>query len=318
MFPLVVAVWGLLYMFCPAQAPIPATAPGTTFKFPGAAAAQRRYLDGLQVARQTYATELDPVIREAMTRQLLNEANAMNELKKQLLAGVTPLSRANAAMPKANDARVRFEKAVTELRRQYSAGLDQALKAVMVAGEIEEANAINAELKNLATGGASSANFAAATPVPLSSTMAGRMTPGLLLARFPKHPSQTEDLRTGYVPYASLGSPVGPPETIGELSTWRKNANENAAVTGFIRIERAGTYEFRTKSDWDRNELMINGKIVCPFRDGENTPGVAKLQQGFAPIICIGYYKATVETRVQWKPPQAKEFVDIPASLLMH
>lgn len=320
-FPLMAILWVSLCLTSSAQtpAPAPAAAPATTFKSPGAAAAQRRYLDGLQVARQAYAAELDPIMKAAMARQSLAEANALNELKGQLLAGTTPPAGENPALAKANNARLRFEKAVADLRRQYSAGLDQALKVVMTAGQIEEANAINTELKSLGAGGASpGGNMAAATPVPFNSTMASRLVPGLLFTRYPKQPQQTEELRGGYVPYSALGSPLGPPATIADISTWRKEATENATVTGFIRIERAGTYEFRTQSDWDRNELMINGKIICAFQNGRAQPGVVKLQQGFVPVISIGYYKAATEIRIRWKPPQAKDFVDIPAALLFH
>ena len=39
---------------------------------------------------------------------------------------------------------------------------------------------------------------------------------------------------------------------------------------------------------------------------------------GLLPIVCVGYAHSTTEVRVQWKPPGAAEFSDIPSSLFSH
>jgi hypothetical protein len=147
----------------------------------------------------------------------------------------------------------------------------------------------------------------------------GRSAEGLLITRYPKHPSQTDgDKRGGYVPYTELGKPLAAPKTVHTISVWSKAKTENAVVAGFINIAQAGVYGFRTTSGWDRNELLIDGKIVCKFKDGENKEETAELRAGLLPIVSVGYYLETDVVHVQWKPPGASEFSDIPPSLFSH
>jgi hypothetical protein len=94
--------------------------------------------------------------------------------------------------------------------------------------------------------------------------------------------------------------------------------NENAVVAGLLRIDIPGTYQFRTNSGYDRNELLVDGKVVCKFRDGENKTGVVELRPGLLPIVSVGYAHSTSEVHVQWKPPGAAEFSDLPSSLFSH
>jgi hypothetical protein len=89
-------------------------------------------------------------------------------------------------------------------------------------------------------------------------------------------------------------------------------------VSGFIKIDQPGVYEFRTDSDWDRNELIINGQIVCKFRDGSNKAQNIELSAGLIPVTSIGYATETAETRIQWRPPGQADWSDIPNELLSH
>ncbi len=264
--------------------------------------------------------ELESSVKAAMAAGSLDEANAINDLRKVLEAGGMPKPGQTFKTPHANDARGRFEKGVANAQRQYAADLQTSLKAAMAAADLNEANAINAELKGVAaTAAAPAVAAAASTPPPLGTATAGHSASGLLLTRYAMHPSQKDGNRyTGYVPYAELGKPLAAPKTIRTVSEWTKDVNENAVVSGLIRIDQPGRYEFRTTSGYDRNELLIDDKIVCKFKDGENKAASVDLRPGLLPIVCVGYAHSTTEVRVQWKPPGAADFSDIPSTLFSH
>jgi len=304
-----------------AQAPSAALTGERAFQTPAANAAQDRYVIALEQARAAFATGLEPALKAAMAGGSLDEANAINELKKRLEAGGMPATAGQVfKTTSANDARARFEKAVATAQRQYAADLNPILKATLAAGQLNEANAIDGELKALgATAITPSAALAATTPAPLGAATAGRFSPGLLLTRYPTHPSQKDGNRyTGYVPHTQLGKPIGAPRTIRTVSDWSKQVDENAVVAGWLRIDQPGTYQFRTNSGFDRNELLVDGKIVCKFRDGENKVGTVELRPGLLPIVSVGFAHSTTKVETQWKPPGAAEFSDIPSSLFSH
>ncbi|MES2595362.1 MAG: hypothetical protein V4662_08510 [Verrucomicrobiota bacterium] len=140
--------------------------------------------------------------------------------------------------------------------------------------------------------------------------------PGLSLVRFPLHPSQaTADKGTGYVHYKSFGKPLRAAKTVYSLAKWEKPVEENAIVIGYIKIDKEGTYNFRTDSDWDRNELIIDDKIVCAFRDGANKGQSVQLRSGLLEIVSVGYTISTTDTRVQWMPPGQTTWTEIPKEL---
>jgi hypothetical protein len=154
------------------------------------------------------------------------------------------------------------------------------------------------------------------TPAEAPVKIAG---PGLTFLRYGTHPSQvTANNYTGYVPYTELGKPLKAPRTVSGISKWEKAIDENAVVMGYIKIEKAGTYAFRTDSGYDRNELIIDGKIVCKFGDGANKGQTVELREGLLPIVSAAYLKSTTEVRVQWIPPGQKDWSDIPNKLLSH
>src|SRR5882757_2947735 len=87
--------------------------------------------------------------------------------------------------------------------------------------------------------GSLSAQNAAAPSTPIR--IAG---PGLTLLRFGLHKSQANmDNGTGYVHYSEFGPPLKAPRTVTSISKWMKaNEDENALLTGYIKIEKAGAY----------------------------------------------------------------------------
>jgi hypothetical protein len=305
-----------------AQSANPAPA---AFQTVGAKAAQKHYLDMLQSARAAYATDLDPAIKAVLAAGSLDEANALNQLKKDLLAGtMPPIPGTPSKALLANSARTRFERAVLLAQRNYALELQPALKAAMGAALLDEANAINAELKGLAALAPAPATPAASVASPVTPTggapsMNRSSGPGLMITRYPMHPSQKDGNRgAGYVPYNELGKPLGAPKNVRTLAKWSKEILENAVVAGFIRIDKAGPYEFNSSSGWDRNELLIDGNIVCKFRDGEDKICSVDLTPGLHPIVSVGYAHACDEIRVKWKPPGATALTEIPPGLLSH
>ena len=291
-----------------------------TFQSPAATASQQRYFESLQRERAAYGAELEPAIKAALAAGSLDDANAISEMKKRLEAGGMPATAGQVfKTARANEARTRFEKAVAAAQRRYAADLQPTLKAAMAAGQLEQANAINAELKALgATAIAPMVAVAASTPQPLGSAT-GRTAAGLLLTRYPMHPSQKEGNKyEGYVPHTELGKPLAAPRTIRTVSGWSKPVEENAVAAGLLRIDQPGSYEFRTDSGYDRNELLIDGNVVCKFRDGSNKVGRVELRAGLLPVVSVGYAHSTTEVRVQWKPPGAAEFADLPSNLFSH
>ena len=115
-----------------------------------------------------------------------------------------------------------------------------------------------------------------------------------------------------------MGKPKGAARTLKSISPWTKEKDENAVVSGYIRIDQPGTYTFRTRSDFDRNELIIDGQVVCKFRDGENKPGSIELTAGLVPFISVGYALATTFVMVEWMPPGQADWDVIPSNLLSH
>jgi hypothetical protein len=322
LFPLLGAIAGLLLPAIPsahAQSKQATLTGVPTFKTAPALTAQKHYFDSLQQLRKAYAQELEPTIKTAMAGGSLEEANAINNLKKQLESGGMPATSGQTfKTPKANEARIHFESGLANVQRQYVVELQPALKAAMASGLLEEANGINAELKGLAATEITP-TIGVPTTVPLGAATSGRSAEGLLITRYPKHPSQIEgDKRGGYVPYTELGKPLGAAKTIHTVSSWSKALNENAVVAGFIHITQPGVYGFRTVSGWDRNELLIDGKTVCKFRDGENKEETVELRAGVLPIVSVAYYCATDSVHVQWKPPGAESYSDIPPALFSH
>lgn len=286
-----------------------------TFTNPAAAAAQNTYAAAMSAARLKYSAELELAVKAALTAGRLDDANAITELRQKLTGDNPPAPAAPFKTAQANEARTRYETAVTTARRQYGRDLQQVLKQAMSAANLDEANTIDSELKTLAALLTSSGPSAA--PPPIGQSV--RTTRGLEIVRYRRHPSQSSgDSYNGYVFIADLGKPIGAPHTIKSLSSWTKNVDENAVVSGFIKIDKPGLYEFRTSSGFDRNELVINGQIVCKFRDGEDKAQSIQLNAGLIPVTSVGYATQTTETRIQWKPPGQPDWSAIPNELLSH
>lgn len=160
----------------------------------------------------------------------------------------------------------------------------------------------------------------AAKPNPFLERKSGSSKPGLRVAEYPRHSSQ-ENEENLYVPLEQLGKPIGRSYTIKSVYPWKWNGERNAVASGFLKIDSDGEYSFTSTSFYDRNMLMVDGKIVCKFRDGEETVATIPLKKGFVPIVSVGYVggRGTTEgIKLKWKPPGQVELREIPSKVLSH
>ena len=283
------------------------------FITPAAANAQQIYGAALATARNSYSAELENAMKAALASTDLEEANAIRAARQALTTTAIPPTGQVFKTSLANQALKRFEAAVTAAQKVYARDLTTALKAAMAAGNLDESNSINAEIKSLLT-------IAAAPPskfAPKSIGQPSQTSRGVSIVRYPSHPSQFDNY-TGNIDVSQLGKPKGAARTLKSISPWTKEKDENAIVSGYIRIDQPGTYTFRTNSAFDRNELIIDGQVVCKFRDGEKKPGTAELAAGLIPFVSVGYALATTDVMDEWMPPGQADWSVIPSTLLSH
>lgn len=159
-------------------------------------------------------------------------------------------------------------------------------------------------------------------PAPLSADTAARpFAPGLVVTEYPRHVLQANEKDNFYVPLEQLGQPIGDKYIAESLSPWKWETERNAVASGFLEIEADGDYSFSTHSFYDRNLLMIQGEIVCAFRDGDDTVATIPLKKGGrVSIISAGFVggRGRDGIFVRWKPPGQAELSPIPARLLSH
>ncbi len=159
-------------------------------------------------------------------------------------------------------------------------------------------------------------------PAPLSADTAARpFAPGLVVTEYPRHALQANEKDNFYVPLEQLGQPIGDKYIAESLSPWKWETERNAVASGFLEIEADGDYSFSTHSFYDRNLLMIQGEVVCAFRDGDDTVATIPLKKGGrVSILSAGFVggRGRDGIFVRWKPPGQAELSPIPARLLSH
>jgi hypothetical protein len=292
------------------------------------------YNAGLAKLDAGYLTGIDRVLASSKAAGDLEGALALEAEKKRVAdKGALPANDEQAAKVMKNlRAIYRQELAKLEAQRAantttlltpYIGKLKQLEADLTKADRLADAKAVMDYRQGISAGvpmkdPITSASTPAATRPPIGFS-SGTTATGLTILRYPKHPSQNDGSGyTGYVFHTELGKPLGAPHTVKSISKWTKDLNENAVLSGFIKIEKAGSYQFHSASGYDRNELIIDGEIVCAFRDGEQKIVTVDLRAGLLPIVSVGYANSTTEVRVQWKPPGQDKLSDIPNNLLSH
>jgi hypothetical protein len=299
-----------------AVTPLNAQAPVLLFSTPAAVGAKSRHDQAATSATQQYLRELNAAMKSAMQFNNLEEANLIGAVSKSVLANGS--GEGDFKTASAKSAKARYTQALITAKKAYSRELEVAGKSALLASNLEEANAINAtrtkldeELKSLGAGPAPSTAVFGLAP-PNSATR-----PGLLVREFPRDKSQT-DGGHAELPLESMGEPLKKTFTIRTLAEWKYGPERNAVASGYIKIEKDGEYAFNSQNFYDRNSLMVDGQVVCKYRDGDKTVATIILKAGMVPIISIGYVEARGTVKVRWKPPGQTELGEIPGKLLFH
>lgn len=146
-----------------------------------------------------------------------------------------------------------------------------------------------------------------------------RYTNGLIVEEFARHDKQT-DGDNSFVEPESFGGPLRS-FTIRSMEGWKHETDRNAIASGFLLVPVSGKYSFRTNSFYDRNQLRLDGEIVCHYMDGGERVKTVELAKGFVPIESIGFVNGRGGTQgilVEWKTPKMKELMPIPPESLYH
>ncbi len=151
------------------------------------------------------------------------------------------------------------------------------------------------------------------------STFANSLELGLLVTEYPRLAAQDQEAHVE-VPLEQLGEPIGRRYVTKSISPWRHKTERNAVARGFLKIDADGDYAFTTTSFYDRNLLMIDGKVVCGYCDGADKVVTVRLKKGLVPIASVGYVlgRGASGVTVQWRPPGQRELSAIPPGRLVH
>ncbi|MCH7729375.1 MAG: hypothetical protein IH991_23300, partial [Planctomycetes bacterium] len=154
---------------------------------------------------------------------------------------------------------------------------------------------------------------------PVTGRAIKRLRPGLITLHFPRQLSQQGEGEVWNVEPERLGSPIGSFGITVTMSPWKFREDLNAMAVGFIRIPKAGEYAFKSNNFYDRNVLIVAGKTVCRYRDlDRGEPPQIQLEEGYVPIVSLGFVGSRGSVDVQWKPPGQTELSPIPPQFLFH
>jgi hypothetical protein len=157
-------------------------------------------------------------------------------------------------------------------------------------------------------------------PPALAAGQENQLKPGLWRVLYPRHESQAST-SGAFVEPDALGDPLARPDnpaTIFSLDGWTFPQEFNATASGYLKIDVPGEYAFISNSFYDRNALVVDGKILCGYRDGEQTLSKVTLPAGYVPIMSVGYFASRGKTDVTWQRPGSQVFEPIPSGALFH
>lgn len=143
------------------------------------------------------------------------------------------------------------------------------------------------------------------------------LDPGLSVSEYPRLSSQSGGGQY-FVEPETFGEAIEAPYRIDSLYpfTW-SHEDRNAIASGWLTIEKPGLYEFQCNSFYERNQLRIDGEVVCDFREPLEVKSI-ELTKGRVTIEAIGYVGSRASLEVEWRPPGQLEFTPIPLALLHH
>jgi len=144
-----------------------------------------------------------------------------------------------------------------------------------------------------------------------------RFRPGLVLAVYPKHRTQMEDLRL-LVPEKELGAPVDVRVSgVNEQGGLLANAERTAFATGFLNIPKSGKYGFMSIGHYTGGSILTVGDVTIEENKTGHRPTWVVLKKGLVPfgaVVRIGNRYATLK----WMKPGDRDFSPLPSALLFH
>lgn len=143
------------------------------------------------------------------------------------------------------------------------------------------------------------------------------LDPGLSVSEYPRLSSQTGGGQY-FVEPETFGEALQAPYRVDSLFpfTW-SHEDRNAIASGWLTVEKPGVYEFQCNSFYERNQLRIDGQVVCDFREPLEVKSI-ELAKGRVTIEAIGYVGSRAALEVEWRPPGQLEFSPIPLAVLHH
>lgn len=295
-----------------------------------AIAADDKTADALNAARETFTKQLEESQKKLLA---FIDSEIERAAKSGSLDAVKALQKEKAAIEadfSYDSKAIRLRTAIIKYRSEAKAARDKLRIALTGARaaytkelKITEAEAVDAEIKSLdETGKPATATKPKDPPPEVKSVKAADLKAGLGLLLFDRLESQQGE--NGFVEPSKLGKAASELAVIESLDGWQYDEGKNAVAFGYLRIEAAGEYEFRTYSFYDRNAFFVAGKNVCPYRGsvagGSEPAGKERisLRSGYVSIASVGYVDAKGSVAVTWKPPGQKDFTPIPVGLLFH
>jgi hypothetical protein len=279
----------------------------------------------VRIAKDLYYADRDKAeaaLISALTRRL--EAAKKSGDLKTLEALQTELDafRSAATLPKLVPVRD-YETALKVARTKYENVMAAGVKALTQAGSLEEAKALDQQLKDFQASAVAAATakenaapakevfswnqFPDPSKIPLK-----QFQPGLIMYEFAREPEQTDGEKAN-VDIEKFKDPIGPPQLVKSLN-WKYTASRNAIASGYLKIPKDGEYSFKIANFYGRTCLLINNTTVCKYRDGKINK--IELKAGLVPIVSVGFVEARGYVDVSWQPPGQEEMGPVPPELL--
>lgn len=166
-----------------------------------------------------------------------------------------------------------------------------------------------------------SLNTQVATPADRSDSQAkeidtSALVPGLVARHYPRDPEKQASKSGAYVEPTEFKESDEVPFLVRSIAPLKFDRNQNVVARGFLKVDVSGEYVFNANNFYDRNAFFIDGKLLCPYRDGERTEARISLAEGLHPIIVAGYVESRGTVTISWKPPTQNELKPIPDSRL--
>lgn len=142
--------------------------------------------------------------------------------------------------------------------------------------------------------------------------------PGLVGQLYPRHASQDTPDHSVWVAPEDMGTPLGSAVVIPSVLTYKWKGEANFVAKGYFLIDEPGEHTFCMNTFYDRAGFYIDGKLLCPLRDGETKRQTITLEKGLYPIQIVGMYNARNYCIMQWAGPGKTELGPMPADKVFH